>query len=138
MNTTITVEAPAFSKGEGMQRLRLTFPSFAELVYDPVRCAMDAWGCSPCLYRYAPAACTEVESCSLLRPAILRNRWHRADPPARSTLPCSSFATSDAVLNSELQSALEGSTTSAAAARSPACLGAAMVAAAAATGLLLL
>lgn len=37
VNTTITVDAPAFSKGEGVQRLRLIFPSFSELVYDPVR-----------------------------------------------------------------------------------------------------
>lgn len=47
LNQTIIVEAPAFSKGEGLQRLRLIFPSFSELVYDPVRCALSGgWGAS--------------------------------------------------------------------------------------------
>ena len=36
-NATIAVEAPSFNKGEGVQRVRLTFPAFSELIYDPVR-----------------------------------------------------------------------------------------------------
>ncbi|PSC75275.1 branched-chain alpha-keto acid dehydrogenase subunit E2 [Micractinium conductrix] len=33
--TNITVEAPAFNQGQGVQRLLLTFPSFSTLSYDP-------------------------------------------------------------------------------------------------------
>ena len=45
--TNITVEAPAFNQGQGVQRLLLTFPSFSTLSYDPTtgeagRCG-DGW-----------------------------------------------------------------------------------------------
>lgn len=61
-----------------------------------------------------------------------------ADAQPLSPPCCSSFATNDAVLSSELQSALEGATSGAAAPHKAACLGVTLVAAAAAVGLLVL
>lgn len=35
LNATISVTAPAFNRGEGVQKLRLAFPAFSTLEYDP-------------------------------------------------------------------------------------------------------
>lgn len=34
-NTTISVTAPSFNQGQGVQKVRLAFPAFSTLEYDP-------------------------------------------------------------------------------------------------------